>query len=39
VKHEVENLRDGARRTFDAQELRSRWRAERRAQVNQNSEE
>jgi long-chain acyl-CoA synthetase len=39
VKHEVENLRDGERRTFDAQKLRSRWRAERRAQVNQNSEE
>ena len=33
VKHEVENLRDGARRSFDAKELRKRWKAERRAQV------
>jgi long-chain acyl-CoA synthetase len=30
VKHEVENLRDGARRRFDAKELRKRWKAERR---------
>ena len=33
VKHEVENLRDRARRPFDAKELRKRWKAERRAQV------
>ena len=33
VKHEVENLRDGARRPFDAKELRKQWKAERRAQV------
>lgn len=33
VRHEVENLRDGARRPFDAKELRKRWKAERRAQV------
>ncbi len=33
VKHEVENLRDQTRRTFDAKELRKRWKAERRAQV------
>ena len=33
VRHEVENLRDGARRQFDAKELRKRWKAERRAQV------
>jgi long-chain acyl-CoA synthetase len=33
VKHEVENLRDGARRPFDARELRKQWKAERRAQV------
>ncbi len=33
VKHEVENLRDRARRRFDAKELRKRWKAERRAQV------
>jgi len=32
VKHEVENLRDRARRPFDAKELRKRWKAERRAQ-------
>lgn len=33
VKHEVENLRDQARRPFDAKALRKRWKAERRAQV------
>ncbi|HEV7799428.1 MAG TPA: 1-acyl-sn-glycerol-3-phosphate acyltransferase, partial [Pyrinomonadaceae bacterium] len=33
VRHEVENLRDGARRPFDAKELRKRWKAERRSQV------
>jgi long-chain acyl-CoA synthetase len=33
VKHEVENLRDSSRRPFDAKELRKRWKAERRAQV------
>ncbi len=33
VKHEVENLRDNARREFDPAELRKRWKAERRAQV------
>jgi long-chain acyl-CoA synthetase len=33
VRHEVENLRDGSRRPFDAKELRKRWKAERRAQV------
>jgi long-chain acyl-CoA synthetase len=33
VRHEVENLRDGTRRRFDAYELRKRWKAERRAQV------
>ena len=30
VRHQVENLRDGTRRDFDAQALRRRWRAERR---------
>ncbi|HSS19193.1 MAG TPA: AMP-binding protein [Pyrinomonadaceae bacterium] len=30
VKHEVENLRDGTRRTFDAKEVRRQWKAERR---------
>jgi long-chain acyl-CoA synthetase len=33
VKHEVENLRDNSRHPFDAKELRKRWKAERRAQV------
>jgi hypothetical protein len=33
VKHQVENLRDQTRRTFDAKELRKQWKAERRAQV------
>ncbi|HYN86069.1 MAG TPA: AMP-binding protein [Pyrinomonadaceae bacterium] len=31
VRHEIENLRDGVRRDFDAKSLRRRWRAERRA--------
>ncbi len=30
VKHEVENLRDRARRPFDAKQLRKQWKAERR---------
>lgn len=33
VRHHVENLRDQARRPFDAKEVRRRWKAERRAQV------
>jgi len=33
VKHEVENLRDRARRPFDAKELRKLWKAERRKAV------
>jgi hypothetical protein len=33
VKHDVENLRDGTRRTFEAKELRKRWKAERRTQI------
>ena len=39
VKHEVENLRDRARRPFDAKELRKRWKAERRAGKALTSEE
>ena len=35
VKHQVENLRDRTRRPFDAKELRKRWKAERRAQVEE----
>ena len=38
VKHDVENLRDGTRRQFDAKELRKRWKAERRAQIVGQSE-
>jgi len=34
VKHEVENLRDRKRIAFDAKELRARWRAERRMQID-----
>jgi long-chain acyl-CoA synthetase len=30
VRHEIENLRDRARRPFDAEALRRRWKAERR---------
>ena len=33
VKHEVENLRDRARRPFDAKELRRLWKAERKKTV------
>ncbi len=33
VKHQVEDLRDGTRRTFDAKEMRKLWKAERRAQL------
>ena len=32
VKNEVENLRDRARRPFDASEMRRKWKLERRAQ-------
>ena len=35
VKHEVENLRDGTRIPFSAQDLRKRWKAERRAQIGE----
>lgn len=35
VRHDVENLRDGTRKQFDAKELRKRWKAERRAQIEQ----
>jgi hypothetical protein len=31
VHHEVENLRDGTRQSFDAKALRKRWKSERRA--------
>jgi long-chain acyl-CoA synthetase len=33
VQHQIENLRDGTRHAFDAQTLRQRWRAERRAHL------
>lgn len=38
VKHDVENLRDRTRRAFDAKELRKRWKAERRAQIAEQSQ-
>jgi long-chain acyl-CoA synthetase len=38
VRHEVENLRDRTRRSFDAKELRKRWKTERRAQVENKSD-
>jgi long-chain acyl-CoA synthetase len=31
VRHEVENLRDGTRHSFDAKALRRKWKSERRA--------
>jgi long-chain acyl-CoA synthetase len=39
VKLEVENLRDRTRRRFDAQELRQRWRNERRSQISERATE
>jgi hypothetical protein len=33
VRHQVEDLRDGTRYPFDANELRKLWKAERRAQL------
>jgi long-chain acyl-CoA synthetase len=33
VQHQVEDLRDGTRRQFNAKELRKRWKTERRAQI------
>jgi long-chain acyl-CoA synthetase len=38
VKHDVENLRDGTRLQFDAKALRKRWKAERRAQIQEQSQ-
>jgi long-chain acyl-CoA synthetase len=38
VKHVVENLRDRTRIPFEAQETRKRWKAERRAQLNDRDE-
>ncbi|HVF54642.1 MAG TPA: AMP-binding protein [Pyrinomonadaceae bacterium] len=35
VHHEVENLRDGTKNDFDAQSLRKRWKAERKATIEQ----
>ncbi|HEY6190584.1 MAG TPA: AMP-binding protein [Pyrinomonadaceae bacterium] len=34
VHHEVENLRDGTRHSFDAKALRKRWKSERRTQTD-----
>jgi hypothetical protein len=34
VKHQVENLRDQARRKFDAKALRKQWKEQRLAQVS-----
>ncbi|HEU4594953.1 MAG TPA: AMP-binding protein [Pyrinomonadaceae bacterium] len=39
VRHEIENLRDGTRRDFDAQTLRRRWKAERRHAAEEPHEE
>jgi long-chain acyl-CoA synthetase len=38
VKNEVENLRDRARRPFDASEMRRKWKLERRAQSSAREE-
>ena len=38
VRHEVENLRDGTRQAFDANTLRRRWRAERRAPAHEEAD-
>ncbi|HZI18225.1 MAG TPA: AMP-binding protein [Pyrinomonadaceae bacterium] len=39
VRHEIENLRDRARRPFDADSLRRRWKAERRHSGEESHEE
>ena len=36
VRHEVDNLRDHTRHTFDAKGLRKQWKAERRPHVVEN---
>ena len=33
VRHEVENLRDGTRHSFDAKELRRQWKSERKKEL------
>lgn len=38
VQHEVENLRDGTRNSFNAKALRKRWRAERRTHAGETIE-
>jgi long-chain acyl-CoA synthetase len=38
VHHEVENLRDGTRNSFDAKALRKRWKSERRTQTDAHKE-
>ena len=39
VRHEVENLRDGTRNSFDAKALRKQWKSERRHQVAETEEQ
>jgi long-chain acyl-CoA synthetase len=39
VRHEVENLRDGTRHSFDAKALRRKWKSERRAATVQAEEQ
>jgi long-chain acyl-CoA synthetase len=39
VRHEVENLRDGTRHSFDAKALRRRWKSERRAATTETGEQ
>ncbi len=38
IRHDVENLRDRTRRSFDAKELRKQWKAERRSQIAERAE-
>ncbi|MDQ5846769.1 MAG: AMP-binding protein [Acidobacteriota bacterium] len=38
VKHQVENLRDGTRRLFDAKAIRKEWKAQRRAQIQEQTQ-
>ena len=39
TRHQVENLRDGTRHTFDAKALRKRWKSERRAATVEREEQ
>ena len=39
VRHEVENLRDGTKHSFDAKALRRRWKTERRSASDETTDQ